>query len=190
MSRFGFASLIVPLFLFSSWSFSISGEIYRWTDPRGGVHFTDDILKVPAPYRDQAEKRNSPEKSPANIQKDAGSEEPAGPAWPSAKDSEKPDRVKAYLEAVEEKITARKKIEKRISELEEEMEKARERIKYLEKDEEDNHPQVQPHFRRRGFVPVAGTHFKERQDLSYRIKDIQKEIAALEEKLSEIKRGL
>jgi Domain of unknown function (DUF4124) len=33
-----------------------SGEIYRWTDENGTVHFTDDESKIPGPYSDQAER--------------------------------------------------------------------------------------------------------------------------------------
>jgi hypothetical protein len=30
------------------------GELYRWTDERGRVHFTDDLTRVPPRYRDRA----------------------------------------------------------------------------------------------------------------------------------------
>jgi hypothetical protein len=32
-----------------------AGAIYKWTDEKGGVHFSDDLNKVPAAYRDRVE---------------------------------------------------------------------------------------------------------------------------------------
>ena len=43
---------------------SFSGEIYRWTDEKGVVHFTDDVSKVPARYRSQVDKREVTEEIP------------------------------------------------------------------------------------------------------------------------------
>jgi hypothetical protein len=34
-----------------------AGEIYRWTDEKGVVYFTDDFSKVPPQYQKQFEKR-------------------------------------------------------------------------------------------------------------------------------------
>ena len=36
--------------LISPTAFSFSEEIYRWTDDKGSVHFTDDVSNIPAPY--------------------------------------------------------------------------------------------------------------------------------------------
>jgi hypothetical protein len=42
-------------------------QIYRWTDPQGGVHFTDDPSRIPAAYRGQASvyQARQPDGSPA-----------------------------------------------------------------------------------------------------------------------------
>jgi clan AA aspartic protease (TIGR02281 family) len=42
----------VLLLILPSWS---SGEIYRWTDAEGRVHFTQDLAQVPAAHRAKAE---------------------------------------------------------------------------------------------------------------------------------------
>ena len=36
-----------------------SAEIYRWTDPEGNLHFTEDLSQVPPQYREQAVRRPS-----------------------------------------------------------------------------------------------------------------------------------
>ncbi len=48
----------ILLFLASSVSF---GEVFKWVDERGGVHFTDDVLQVPPQYRPKTERREMPE---------------------------------------------------------------------------------------------------------------------------------
>ncbi len=40
---------------------SFTAEIYRWTDEKGTVHFTDDPTKIPERYSDQGEKIDVPE---------------------------------------------------------------------------------------------------------------------------------
>jgi clan AA aspartic protease (TIGR02281 family) len=34
-----------------------SAQIYRWTDPEGNLHFTEDLSQVPSQYREQAVRR-------------------------------------------------------------------------------------------------------------------------------------
>jgi clan AA aspartic protease (TIGR02281 family) len=36
-----------------------SADIYRWTDPEGNLHFTEDLSQVPAQYREQALRQSS-----------------------------------------------------------------------------------------------------------------------------------
>jgi hypothetical protein len=37
------------------------GEIYKWVDEKGVVHFTDDTSQIPEKYRDQMERLGSGE---------------------------------------------------------------------------------------------------------------------------------
>jgi len=49
-----------------------NGEIYKWTDSQGGVHFTDNSDKIPAKYRNKARAIDvTPEKEqvPSQTQK-------------------------------------------------------------------------------------------------------------------------
>jgi Domain of unknown function (DUF4124) len=179
-------------------SFSIpvlfSGEIYRWTDEKGVVYFTDDISNVPARYRSQVDKREVTEEISKEAEKQIvpgrGPEVSAEKTKPPVKQEEKPDRVREYLKAIEEKIEEKRMIEKKISKLEEEKKGAEERIKQLEKDEEENYPLMQPYRSRGRFVPVESPHYREKVKLANRIKSIKEEIATLEERLSNIRRSL
>ena len=36
-----------------------AGTLYKWVDKQGGVHFTDDLTKVPPSYRNQVEEEES-----------------------------------------------------------------------------------------------------------------------------------
>ncbi len=183
--------LIFPIAL------SFSGEIYRWTDEKGSVHFTDDISNIPAPYRNQVEKREVTDDISNEIQKQIDSERkpdtPADNTNSPARQGEKTERVREYLKVIEEKLEEKRTIEKKISKLEEEMEAAKERIKELEKDEEENYPAMQP-FQGRGgrfgFVSVETPHYREKVKWVNRIRATQEEIATLEKRLSEIRRSL
>jgi clan AA aspartic protease (TIGR02281 family) len=39
------------------------GEMYKWVDERGTVHFTDDLLNIPEKYREDAETRKPPKET-------------------------------------------------------------------------------------------------------------------------------
>jgi clan AA aspartic protease (TIGR02281 family) len=39
------------------------GEMYKWVDEKGTIHFADDLSNVPEKYRSEAEKRSSPRES-------------------------------------------------------------------------------------------------------------------------------
>ena len=160
---------------------SFSGEIYRWTDETGVVHFTDDISNVPARYQSQVDKREVTEEISKEAEEQIDSEISAEKANPPGN---------KYLEAIDQKIEEKRIIEKKISELEEEMMEAEERIKQLEKDEDENHPSMQPFYSRGRFVPVESPHYREKVKLADRIKSIKEEIATLEERLSKIRRSL
>jgi flagellar motility protein MotE (MotC chaperone) len=194
MFRLGIGTWVILFCLSFSIPFSFPGEIYRWTDEKGVVHFTDDILNVPTRYRSQVDKREVTEEISKEAEKQIvpghGAEVSTETTKPQVKPEEKPDWVRGYLKTVEEKIEAKRMIEKKISELEEEMKAAEERIKQLEKDEEENYPSMQPFRSRRRFVPVESPHYQEKVKLVNRIKSIKEEIATLEERLSNIRRGL
>ena len=36
------------------------GEVYRWVDRKGGIHYTDNPQNIPDHFQDKAEKRNLP----------------------------------------------------------------------------------------------------------------------------------
>ncbi len=183
MNRRGIGIWCILSWLFFLPLFSFAGEIYRWTDEKGAVHFTDDLSQIPARYQNQFEKKEIKEEVSET------GEEQTVPENPSAKPQAKPDRAKEHLEAYERKIEAKKAVEKRIATLEEEMRAVEERMKQLKEAVEfQRHvPQYRyyPGFRVRLEDPPS-----ERERLQVRIQNIKKEIAALEEQRSKIIRGL
>lgn len=60
MRRIIISALI--LVLLSGPSFA---EIYKWTDDKGGVHFTEDSSTIPEKYKNQAEQRETPPPEPS-----------------------------------------------------------------------------------------------------------------------------
>jgi len=48
------AAFVLPLF-----AGTVQGEIYRYTDSKGALHFVDDISKVPGKYRNQLRQNES-----------------------------------------------------------------------------------------------------------------------------------
>ena len=82
---------IILFALFFQIPYTFSGEVYRWTDEKGTIHFTDDVSKIPKPYSDQAERIEVQEETLREVEK-------------IGKPEERPDRVKDYLENIEKKI--------------------------------------------------------------------------------------
>ncbi|MEI9475452.1 MAG: DUF4124 domain-containing protein, partial [Deltaproteobacteria bacterium] len=105
-------------------SVSFSAEIYRWTDEKGTIHFTDDPTNIPERYSKQGEQIYTPEEKTGNLQ-------------PPPKPDDRSDRVKAYLKEIDKKIETKKKIEGRISVLERELTSIQERLKAIEELEEE-----------------------------------------------------
>jgi clan AA aspartic protease (TIGR02281 family) len=68
--------LILTLTVFISIVLPIYGEVYKWVDEKGTIHFADDLSNIPERYRREAEKRNAPKESPHTEVK----EKPALPA--------------------------------------------------------------------------------------------------------------
>ncbi len=160
-----------------------SEEIYRWTDEKGTTHFTDDASTIPEKYRREAEKKKVVEEEAARedeIIKESGRSE------------EGVDRVKKYLEKTDQKIEAKKRIEKKISELEDEMKLSEERLKWIENYEREYYYYYIPYRDRRtgNVVPVASPYYDEKVRLTQRIKSIKSEIKALQVEASNILKSL
>jgi len=175
-ARFGLIGLAVLLINVLP---SIGGEVYRWTDEGGTVHFTDDPSKVPKRYLNQMERREVPE---GVLREPEGIEKP----------EKKPDRVKTHLEEVDRRIEEKRKIEKRMSELEEELRLCEERLKKIEAYEKEDFQYYQSFVNRKTgrLVPVASPYLEEKRRLKDRMELIRNELRPLREKRSEILRSL
>ena len=165
------------LFLFGP--FSYSAEIYRWTDDKGTVHFTDDPSSIPERYSKQGQKTYAPEEKTDNLP-------------PPPKPDDRSDRVKTYLQEIDKKIETKKKIEGRISALEEESLAIQERLKVIEELEREDFQYYQPFRDRRtgNWVNVASPYYDEKRRLESRRDSINKELLPLQEELTKIKRSL
>jgi len=53
-----FVIMLATVFVPSSY-----GEMYKWVDDKGAVHFTDDVSNIPEKYRENAETRKSPKET-------------------------------------------------------------------------------------------------------------------------------
>jgi uncharacterized protein YceH (UPF0502 family) len=180
----------ILLILFLQPHLSSAGEVYRWTDEKGTVHFTDDLSKIPKPYLDQVEKKRVPEET---LEKREVPKEPSKKEEPlrHSEAAESPDRVKEHLKDIEEKIAAKKKIEKRIAQLEDELKQSEERLKKIEDRGKEKFPSYYVVYdsRRKKWV-ISSPEDEERSHLMKRMEDIKEELISLEEKLSKINRGL
>jgi len=169
--------ILLTIFLHVPCSFS--GEVYRWTDEKGTIHFTDDVSKIPKPYSDQAERIEVQEETLKEVEK-------------IGKPEERPDRVKDYLENIEKKIEMKKSMEKKISELEEELKLSEESLKRIEEYEREDYFYYQPFKdpRTGKWVPVASPYYEEKRRLKAKIDAIQAEIKRVQEKISQLMRSL
>lgn len=167
-----FVFLLIP-------SVSFSEEIYRWTDDKGTIHFTDDPSSIPERYSDQGQKIYTPEEKSDRLP-------------PPPKPDDRSDRVKAYLKEIDKKIETKKKIEGKISALEEELLSIQERLKVIEELEREDFQYYQPFRDRRtgNWVNVASPYYDEKRRLERRRDSITKELLPLQEELSKIKRSL
>jgi len=100
-----------------------SEEVYRWIDEKGTIHFTDDVSKIPEKFRREAQGID------VTGERDQGDGE-IRESGKSGESGNRIDRVRGYLEMIDKKIEAKKRIEKKISELEEEMRLSEERLKW------------------------------------------------------------
>jgi hypothetical protein len=164
-----------------------SGEVYRWTDEKGTTHFTDDASAIPEKYRREAEEK----KVTGEETKEEAAEEDNIIKGPG-KSGEGVDRVRKYLEKTDQKIEAKKRIEKKISALEDEMKLSEERLKWIENYEREYYYYYIPYRDRRtgNVVPVASPYYDEKVRLTQRIKSIRSEIETLHVEVSRILKSL
>jgi len=183
MSRRTHYGISILLMMFFTVSLAHAAEIYRWTDEKGTVHFTDDVSKIPEQYRDQTKKMEVPieaVKEPLKETKRIGVSE------------ESTDRVEKYLEDFDAKVETKRQLEKTVLELEEELKVSEDRGKEIEEYERENYIYFIP-FRDHQtgkFVPVGSPYYDEKVKLEHRIQSIRSQLESLEEKLSLIQRGL
>ena len=171
--------LMVLITVFLPAPFLFSGEVYRWTDEKGTVHFTDDASKIPEEYSEKAERMEVPEEM---LKKTETTGKPQG----------KSDRVKDYLEDLDKRIEAKRRMEKRMSELEEELRLSQERLQRIEAYEKEDFQYYLPYVDKRTgkLVPMASPYYDEKRQLERKIDTIKAELRTLGERLSEIKRSL
>jgi len=177
------AILFFGLFLITP--YLSSEEVYRWTDEKGTIHFTDDFSKVPEKFRREAEGID------LTGERGQGDRE-ISESGKSGESGKRIDRVRGYLETIDKKIEAKKKIEKKISELEEEMRLSEERLNWIEGYEKENYLYYIPFkdTKTGKLVPVGSPYHEEKVRLKRRIESIRSELRPLQEKLSEINRSL
>jgi hypothetical protein len=164
-----------------------SEEIYRWKDEKGTTHFTDDASKIPEKYRGETEGR----KVVGEGAKEEAAKENKG-VRESGKSGQGEDRVRKYLEKTDQKIETKRQIEKKISELEDEMKLSEERLKWIEEYERENYQYYIPYRNSKTgkLVPVASPYYDEKVRLVRRIESIKSEIEALQKKVSSILKSL
>jgi clan AA aspartic protease (TIGR02281 family) len=68
------------------------GEMYKWVDEKGTIHFADDLSNVPEKYRPDAERR----KTPVEITSSGVAERPESPPVSSPKPAE-PEKIEVDL---------------------------------------------------------------------------------------------
>jgi hypothetical protein len=169
---------VVLLTIFLPTTFLFSEEIYRWTDERGTVHFTDDASKIPEKYSEQAEGIEVPGETMTEVERTG---KPEGGS----------DRVKDYLEDLDKKIEVKKRMEKKISELEEELRFSEERLRKIEEYEKENFQYYLPFIDKKTgkLVPMASPYYDEKRRLERRIVSLKAELKILKERISDLSRG-
>ncbi len=79
-------------FLYPSF-FSFAKEVYRWTDEKGNVHFTDDSSQIPAQYQNKTEKTEMKEEVSKPAEKPVG-KQGGKTSKPSTKSNAKSEKTK------------------------------------------------------------------------------------------------
>lgn len=155
-------------------------EIYRWVDDQGTLYFTDNPSNIPKPYLDKITKFSTPNEAQENRgigkQKDESTE-----------------RVKRLLDEVEKRLEKKRQLEKKLSNLEIEIKHQKERLKTIEELERET-----PVVYRRFIDPRTGKwkwgltspYIDEKRQITFRIETLNHEKQLLEERISDIQRGL
>jgi len=165
-----FSMLFFPLFTYSK-------EVYQWIDERGTVHFTDDPSKIPEEGLGNVKKIEFPEE----VYKDEGT---------GYNLIERSEWLKNYLKNIEIGIEAKKDLEKRIFELEDDLKICEKRLREIEEDEKLYYLYYQPFKdpKTGKWIPIASPYFEEKRWLKNRVEVIKMEIKNLKQELEEIKR--
>jgi Domain of unknown function (DUF4124) len=185
--KYLYGIILLIILLQVGWIFA--AEIYRWTDETGTVHFTDDPLKIPEKYSDRVEKKKLMPDQPASVEK---TESPGTENIP--KPEAKEDPVGKYLDEIDRKIETKRSLQKKVSDLEDELRLCDERLKRIEEEEKD-------YLREYAYLPMIGSNTRRRIVLSspyeeektmliQKMDSIKKEINSLEEQISMINRSL
>jgi clan AA aspartic protease (TIGR02281 family) len=77
----GVILFVVIWFVFVSPAY---GEMYKWVDEKGTLHFADDLSNVPEKYRPEAETLKTPKESPSQEIVEKKMESPTSPPSPTA----------------------------------------------------------------------------------------------------------
>jgi hypothetical protein len=105
--------LHIAVWLAIFWAGLASGQVYRWTDRQGNVHFTDNPSRIPPEYRATAEvERVSPSAPSQAPSGDTATAPPTDTTVPSAPRSEAPptDRLgrgRGYWQQLAQQWSAR-----------------------------------------------------------------------------------
>src|ERR671925_1982447 len=62
---------LIAIWLSVCWVELAGGQLYKWTDRQGHVHFTDNPSRIPAEYRSQVEVEQASPPSPLAAPSDA-----------------------------------------------------------------------------------------------------------------------
>lgn len=100
--------------------------------------------------------------------------------------------MKDYLEDLDKKIEVKKRMEKKISELEEELRFSEERLRKIEEYEKENFQYYLPFIDKKTgkLVPMASPYYDEKRRLERGIVSLKAELKILKERISDLSRGL
>lgn len=155
-------------------------EIYRWVDDRGNIVFTDNPSNIPKSYSGKVTKFGTPQE--AQEKQGIGKEK-----------DESTKRVKKLLDEIEKRIEEKRQLEEKLSNLEMELKHQQDRLKRIEALEKET-----PVVYRRFVDPRTGKwkwglispYYDEKRQIISRMETLLHEKQSIEEKISDIKKGL